>query len=138
MHHKFLIGWEDGEDDRTRTMLYGSFNMSYASPKSLDSILLFRQNQRLIDQFLGLHKILFDVSHDWEMLASIGFDLSKAQSLKQYVYSLDAEALSSSKSKKESDELLSDLRGDGNLSHERTSDEEKVIRYYLRSQGPWI
>ena len=72
------------------------------------------------------------------MLASIGFDLSKAQSLKQYVYSLDAEALSSTKSKKEWDELLSDLRGDGNLFNERTSDDEKVIRDYLWSQGPWI
>ena len=42
------------------------------------------------------------------------------------------------KEQKEWDELLSDLRGDGNLSHERTSDEEKVIRDYLWSQGPWI
>ena len=58
MHHKFLVGYEEAGKDKSKSLLYGSFNMSYSSPQNLDSLLIFRQNARICGTFENIALVL--------------------------------------------------------------------------------
>ena len=79
MHHKFLVGGEEGGAILTNSMIYGSFNMSASSSQNLDSFLLFRQNQRLFWEFWNLQKLIWNASLEYELVKKFGVE--NAQSL---------------------------------------------------------
>jgi hypothetical protein len=77
MHHKFLIGREEPDKILTESMLYGSFNMSFSSDKNLDSFLLFKQNQRLCNEFHKLQNLIWEGSIEHPMIKQFGFSAAK-------------------------------------------------------------
>jgi len=89
MHHKFLIGWEKDGEGLSASLLYGSFNMSFSSPQHLDSILIFRQNLRLIHWFNYLLSKIISGSLPWSLVSNIGLDKSLA--LRKYFMTLSKE-----------------------------------------------
>lgn len=83
MHHKFLIGYEkwgtNRGDPKSRSLLYGSFNMSWTSPAQIDSVLIFNETFEVMDTFEYMSEVLHWSSIPWSKYVSSGFDLELAE-----------------------------------------------------------
>ena len=82
MHHKFLIGTKNCDGKDKKSLLYGTFNWSETSPMNLDSVLIFNENDKLIDTFEFSARRILLCSAPWNILSDYGFD--------QWIKAMDA------------------------------------------------
>lgn len=129
MHHKFLVGWEEAPlssnssltfTDYSTSLFYGSFNMSYNSPKSLDSVMIFRDNSKIMSEFIHLQRLIRSASAPWLLLQKKQFNYQEARTEFRELHSEYKEWMDWSKENK----------GEANMDWHRFNE-------YLKSRCYW-
>lgn len=89
MHHKFLVGLKIGRSTGNYTTsasaIYGSFNLSTGATKNIDSVLIFRENDKLCERLIQETFLTFCSSIPWREYCKDGGERWNQEIKREYI-----------------------------------------------------